>query len=633
MTGHFTLGVIGHVDHGKTALVRALTGIETDRLKEEQERGLSIVLGFSYLESPDGAIDLIDVPGHEDFIRTMISGATGIDGVLLIVAANEGVMPQTREHFDIAQLLGVERGLIVLTKTDLLTREEVEFAEEEIREYVSGSFLDGAPVIRTSVLRGEGLDDLRAALGQLEARVPATETSEGFFLPVDRVFAMQGFGAVVTGTLRSGVLTTNENVEILPGGETATVRGLQNHNQAVEAAYPGQRVAVNLRNLKREEFASGDVLASPGFLKVTRRLDVELKLLGHLKDELKNGTAVRVLFGTTEVIAKLRLLDQVTLQPGSTGLVQLRCQRDVTTHRSERFIIRNISPVFTVGGGRILDADSPRHRRFDDSVTSRLRSIAEGNTTEMVRSSLAEAEMRGANTEDLRGRLGISVDGMKGAIADVGAVEVGAHRIVGRSVYSELKDEILALLERTHEENSREQGLPLGSILGQLDVDIDEGVLQQAVNELVAGGEVQNDASILSLKGFDALGSLPEAERRVAAELEQIFLSGGITPPPLDTALRRDGMKRDVYRLLSETGTLVRLKTYDRNSNFVFHRDVLRDIKERLQERFPYPSEFAVSEVRDLLEATRKYVVPLLEHLDATGVTIRTGNVRRLRDH
>jgi selenocysteine-specific elongation factor len=222
---------------------------------------------------------------------------------------------------------------------------------------------------------------------------------------------------------------------------------------------------------------------------------------------------------------------------------------------------------------------------------------------------------------------------MKEAIADVGAVEVGAHRIVGRSVYSELKDEILALLERTHEENSREQGLTLGSIPGQLDVDIEEDVLQQAVNELVAGGEVQNDGSILSLKGFDALGSLPEGERRVAAELEQIFLSGGITPPPLDTALQRDGVKRDVYRLLSETGTLVRLKTYDRNSNFVFHRDVLRDIKERLQERFPYPSEFAVSEVRDLLDATRKYVVPLLEHLDATGVTIRTGNVRRLRDH
>jgi selenocysteine-specific elongation factor len=633
MTGHFTLGVIGHVDHGKTALVRALTGIETDRLKEEQERGLSIVLGFSYLESSDGVIDLIDVPGHEDFIRTMISGATGIDGVLLIVAANEGVMPQTREHFDIAQLLGVERGLIVLTKTDLLTCEEVEFSEEEIREYVAGSFLDGAPVIRTSALRGEGLDDLRTALGQLEARVLATETSEGFFLPVDRVFAMQGFGAVVTGTLRSGVLTTNENVEILPGGETATVRGLQNHNQAVEAAYPGQRVAVNLRNLKREEFASGDVLASPGFLKVTRRLDVELELLGHLKDGLKNGTAVRVLFGTTEVIAKLRLLDQATLQPGSTGLVQLRCQRDVTTHRSERFIIRNISPVFTVGGGRILDVDSPRHRRFDDSVTNRLRSIAEGDTTEMVRSSLAEAGLRGADMEDLRGRLGISVEGMKGAIADVGAIEVGAHRIIERSVYSELKDKILALLERTHEENSREQGLPLGSIPGQLDLDIEEGVLKQAVNELVVGGEVQNDTSILSLKGFDALGRLPEVERRVAAELEQIFLSGGITPPPLDTALQRDGMKRDVYRLLSETGTLVRLKTYDRNSNFVFHRDVLRDIKERLQERFPYPSEFAVSEVRDLLVATRKYVVPLLEHLDATGVTIRTGNVRRLRDH
>lgn len=634
MTRHLTLGVIGHVDHGKTALVRALTGIETDRLKEEQERGLSIVLGFSYLESPDGVLDLIDVPGHEDFIRTMISGATGIDGVLLIVAANEGVMPQTREHFDIAQLLGVDRGLVVLTKTDLVSGEEADLAEEEAREFVAGSFLDGAPVVRTSAARGEGFDELRAALGRLEARpsAPAAETA-GFFLPIDRVFAMQGFGAVVTGTLRAGRLGTNETVEVLPGRETATVRGLQNHNQAVEVAYPGQRVAVNLRNLKREELGRGDVLATPGFLKVTRRIDVELEMLGHIKDELKNGTAVRVLFGTTEVAAKVRLLDRSALQPGTTGLVQLRCQRDVATHRSERFIVRNISPVFTLGGGRILDVDPPRHRRFDESVTSRLRSTAEGDAVEMVRSSLAEAGMRGAEREALRERLGISVEAMGEAMAEAGAVGVGGQWIVDRASYDRLKEGILAAVEHAHEKNPRKQGLPIGSVPGQLKADVHEAVLQQAVEELEAAGELRNDGTILSLTGFDPLGSLPEAERRLAAELEETFRSGGLTPPPLDTVLRGNSANRDVYRLLSDMGTLVRLRTYDRNTHFVLHRDVLGDVKERLRERFPYPNEFAVSEVRDLLDATRKYVVPLLEHLDATGVTIRTGNVRRLRDH
>lgn len=631
MTSHLTLGVIGHVDHGKTALVRALTGIETDRLKEEQERGLSIVLGFSYIESPEGSLDLIDVPGHEDFIRTMISGATGIDGVLLIVAANEGVMPQTREHFDIAQLLGVDRGVIVLTKSDLVSAEELELAEEELREFVEGSFLEEAQVVHTSAIKEEGLDSLRAALAGIDAR-DVTDTGDGFYLPVDRVFAMQGFGAVVTGTLRSGVLSTNETVEILPGGETATVRGLQNHNRATDSAYPGQRIAVNLRNLKRQELSRGDILASPGLIKTTRRIDVELELLGHIKGPLKNGVAVRVLFGTTEVIAKVRLLDQQALEPGATGLVQLRCQRDVATHRSERFILRNISPVVTLGGGRILDVDPPRHRRFDASVTNRLKSTAEGDATEMVRSSLLEAGMGGADSEALRERLGMTAGDLEAVVESAGAVRVG-ERLIDASSYSRLQDEIVAAIENYHERNPRKQGLAIGSIPRLLQSEIDETVLQHAVAELEAGGEVQNDGSILSRGAFDPLGSLPESERQLAVELEKIFLSGGLTPPPLDTVLRGDRTRRDVYRLLSDTGALVRLRTYDRNSNFVLHRDVLTGIKQQLREHFPYPGEFAVSDVRDLVGATRKYVVPLMEHLDATGVTIRTGNIRRLREH
>jgi selenocysteine-specific elongation factor len=253
MISQLTLGVIGHVDHGKTALVRELTGIETDLLKEEQERGLSIVLGFSYLEFSDVVVDLIDVPGHEDFIRAMISGATGMDGVLLVIASNEGVMPQTREHFDIAQLLGIDRGLVVLTKTDLVTDEELMLVEQEVSHFLEGSFLEQALVIKTSVAESEGLQELRTACRLLEtSSCLLTESSEGWFLPIDRVFSMHGFGAVVTGTLRSGALEANESVEILPGGEIATIRGLQNHNKPVDIAMPGQRVAVNLRNVKYE---------------------------------------------------------------------------------------------------------------------------------------------------------------------------------------------------------------------------------------------------------------------------------------------------------------------------------------------------------------------------------------------
>ena len=356
MISQLTLGVIGHVDHGKTALVRALTGIETDRLKEEKERGLSIVLGFSYLQFPHSVIDLIDVPGHEDFIRAMISGATAIDGVLLVVASNEGIMPQTREHFDIAQLLGIDRGLIVLTKTDLVTEEELDAVEKEVGLFVSETFLESAPVIKTSAVKSKGIPELQRECELLEVKssLPKMNT-EGSFLPIDRVFSMQGFGLVATGTLRLGPLQNGTSVEILPNGGIATIRGLQNHNKYVDKVMPGQRVAVNLRNIKKDELKRGSVIGTPGFLKATKRLDVKVSLLNNLTDDLKNGELVRVLFGATDVVAKVRLIDKPSIEPGSSGLVQLRCQSDVVTHKTERFIIRSLSPIFTIGGGEILD--------------------------------------------------------------------------------------------------------------------------------------------------------------------------------------------------------------------------------------------------------------------------------------
>ena len=626
-----TLGVIGHVDHGKTALVRALTGIETDRLKEEQERGLSIVLGFSYLESSMRTIDLIDVPGHEDFVRTMISGATGIDGVLLIVAANEGVMPQTREHFDIAELLGVDRGLIVLTKTDLVSAEELALAEDDVRSFVAGSFLDGAPLVCVSAMRGEGMRALKQALTGIPARERAVSEA-GFYLPVDRVFGMRGFGAVVTGTLRAGTLEANHAVEILPGGETATIRGLQIHNQSVDMAYPGQRVAVNLRHQKREALGRGAVLAPPGFLKTSRRIDVEMRLLERAGEPLKNGASVRVLFGTSEEIAKVRLLDVRTLEPGTNGLVQLRFRREVAGHPGERFIVRGLTPVVTTGGGRMLDIGAPRHRRFDEAVIRRLRSAVEGDPAAMVRTSLAEAGLEGVDREDLRLRLGLSPADMNAAVQSTNVIEVAAGRLLDAAAQSRLVESVSAAVARYHREQPRNQGLPMASIPSLLQAKIDEAALQHAVDELKSRGELQNDASILSRMDFDPLASLSAEERRLAAEAEEIFRSCGLTPPPPESVLRGERLRAGVLRLLTDTGVLVRLKTYDRSRYLMMHREVLRDVRQRLRDRFPYPAEFTVADVRDLLGTTRKYIVPLMEHLDASGVTIRTGNIRRLRE-
>lgn len=631
MTSHLTLGVIGHVDHGKTALVRALTGIETDRLKEEQERGLSIVLGFSYLESAEGILDLIDVPGHEDFIRTMISGATGIDGVLMIIAANEGIMPQTQEHFDIAGLLGVERGVIVITKVDLVSDEELELVEETIKEYVQGSFLEGADIVATSAINGVGLDDLRTTLTSLsENSAPRTDDGQ-FFLPVDRAFAMPGFGAVVTGTLRGGAVRPSDSVEILPWGGTAGVRGLQVHGQTTDKAHPGQRVAVNLRGLKKGEIKRGDTIAAPGALKTTRRIDAEVSLLGGQRQALKNGVAVRVLFGTTEVIAKTRLLDQQQLEPGATGLVQLRCQDEITTHRSERFILRSVSPVLTIGGGQILDVDPPRHRRFDEAVTGRLQSTAGGDAAAMVASTLAAAGAEGIEIATLREKLGLNEADMASALADLDAVIVDDRRVITRESHAALVREILAAVDAHHVSNPRQQGVAAGSVRKQLSAPAHADVFQHAIDEAVEGGQLHDDNGILRSSGFDPYGNLSDNERGVAEDIERIFRSGGLAPPPVDTVLRTSPNHRSLYKLLMEMGQIVPLRTYDRNSKIALHRDTLRNVEQLLHENYPYPKDFAVSDVRDLLGATRKYVVPLMEHLDATGVTIRTGNVRRLR--
>ncbi len=627
-----TLGVIGHVDHGKTALVRALTGIETDRLREEQERGLSIVLGFSYIESPRGTIDLIDVPGHEDFIRTMISGATGIDGIVLVVAANEGVMPQTREHFDIAELLGVERGLIVLTKTDLVSADELALAEEDVRDYLIGSFLEAAPLVCTSVLRGKGMEELGVALAGIPVRAQRA-SAEGFYLPVDRVFGMRGFGVVVTGTLRAGLLRSDQAVEILPGGEAATIRGLQIHNRAVQAAFPGQRVAVNLRHRKQASLSRGDVLAAPGYLQPARRIDVQLGLLKHASEPLKNGATVRVLFGTTEEIAKVRLLDVNALAPGETGLVQLRFRERVVAQQGERFIVRGLTPVVTLGGGCMLDVGAPRHRRFDSAVVTRLGSAAVGDTVALVRASLEESGLESVDRESLRQRLGLGEADMDTAARSVGAIEMAGGRLMNASAHGRLLEGIRAAVERFHRQYPRRQGIAMAGIPTVLKAKVDEAALQHAVDELASRGELRNDASILSQVDFDPLASLSPDERREAADIEEAFLSCGMTPPPVESVLRGDRMRAGVLRLLTDTGALVRLKTYDRNRHLVMHRDVLSDIRRKLRDRFPYPSEFTVADVRDLLGTTRKYIVPLMEHLDASGVTIRTGNIRRLREH
>ncbi len=631
MKSQLTLGVIGHVDHGKTALVRALTGVETDRLREERERGLSIVLGFAHLETDQAVVDFIDVPGHEDFIRMMISGATGIDGVILVVAANESVMPQTREHFEIARLLGIRRGLIVMTKTDLVSEESLAAAEQGVRALVANSFLKDAPLLRISTVTGDGIDRLKAELPSLIGPKTEDGLAGACFLPIDRVFAMSGFGVVVTGTLRHGCLRAKQVVELLPQGRTATVRALQNHSEPVEIAYPGQRVAVNLRGVERDDVERGDVLASAGFLTPTRRLDVQIELLADDGNELKNGQDVRLLVGTSAIIARVRLLGQNVLQPGETGYAQLRCQADVVTHREERFILRSVSPARTLGGGRMLVVNAERHRRFDAETLERLERMAATDAQAVFEARLADAGVAGVNSDVLQQELSLSDDALIAAVDQASAVRIDDDYIVDQASYAALLTDIVESLDAYHTEHPKQQGLAAAALSHELTSEPEPKVLRHAVAELSGSGDVVMEGGILRRPDFDPLGGLPAQERAMAAKLEQRFLADGLNPPDADAIKELAPGIQQLFQLLLDTGMLVRLKTYDRKSGMVLHRNVLTAIEQKLETQFPHPQTFTVAEVRDLLKATRKSVVPLMEHLDSIGTTVRDGNVRRLR--
>ena len=397
------LGTAGHIDHGKTALVRALTGIDTDRLKEEKERGITIELGFAHLELPGGQhLGVVDVPGHEKFVKNMVAGATGIDIVALVIAADEGVMPQTREHMEICTLLGVRHGLVALTKVDLVDEEMLELAQEDIREFARGSFLEDAPILPVSAVSGQGLPEFIAALDRLSRQVPDRPASSLFRLPVDRVFSMKGFGTVITGTLVSGRVQVGDPIMIYPTGITSKVRGIQVHNLSVNAAEAGQRTAVNFQGLDKEAIRRGDVLASPLALKPSYMVDVHFRYLASTTKPMKNRTRVRFHTGTSEILGNLILLEQDELAPGRETVAQLRLDAPVAVVKGDHFVVRSYSPVRTTGGGQVLNPIPPKHKRFKPEIIAGLKSILQSSPEQLIDFHIEAAGPAGVSFSNLR---------------------------------------------------------------------------------------------------------------------------------------------------------------------------------------------------------------------------------------
>ena len=627
---HITAGVSGHVDHGKTSLVRALTGMETDRLREEKERGLSIVPGYAYLESERGVIDFIDVPGHEDFIRMMISGATGIDFLLLTVAANEGIKPQTREHLHIADLLGAGKGLAVITKSDLATSGACARVADEIRKSTAGTFMEGCRIIETSVSDRESIGNLRALLEQ-QLLDPVERIDTGrCYLPLDRVFTMSGFGTVATGTLRNGALATGQEVDILPQGRRAAIRQLQVHNREEDIAYPGQRVAVNLRNVDRTRIARGDVLASPGYLKPTRLLDVELRLLDGADAPPKYGEMIRVLFGTCEAPAKLRVLGGGKAKPGSTCSAQLECARAVAVPVGERFIARSMSPVRTIGGGRILDNAPAKHRRSDPRAVGRLSRLASGDIAEVIRERVRAAGVRGMDIADLARSVNLAEEELAQRLDETECVFIEARRVMSGDAFNALCEQALAEVGSFHEANPNRRGLPLTELRASLETHADDLVFRFLLQQLDARNLVQTGNSVIRLRDFDPLQAFDAGEKKIAGEIAAAFKAGGLQPPELNEVLQGNPQRKRLYRFLTETGELAPLHNRETNRTLVFHRHSIDQAVRKLEQAYPNSAAFTMADARKLLDTSRKYAIPLLEYLDGLRVTVRIGDKRKL---
>lgn len=621
MTGQALVGVLGHVDHGKTALVRALTGIETDRLAAEKARGISIVLGFARLGLPGGAeIDLVDVPGHERFVRTMVAGATAMRAALLVVDAQEGVRPQTVEHAEIAALLGVARGVVAVARSDRAAPEAAARSAEGARALLRGLGLGVWPAIATSAVTGDGLAELAAALAGL-AGPPEAGTPDAAWLPVDRVFAMAGAGTVATGALRRGMLRLGQTLEVLPGGGAAQIRGLQLHGKPVEQAGPGRRVAVALRGLTRQTVMAGDVLAAPGLLTPSLRLDARLRLLGSAPRPLRQGERLRLLLGTAELGARLHLLDRATLDPGAEAVAQLRLDSPLAAPAREPFILRLPSPARTVGGGLVLDPVPPRRRARDAAL---LRAMANADAMQAARLRLRDAGAGGLPPEVVA-----RIAGLPGAPPTLGVrLAQGGGVLLDPDGCAALEARLLAAVAAAQRADPVGPGASLADLHGALP---EEAPLQGLVARLVAGGRLRLAAGRLTCAELDAAALLSAADRTLLAEVESAFRSGHLAPPDAVVVVRGCRRRAAALRMLLREGRLVRAPDAVQKREILFHRDALAAARCALRAHFAArPDGFLAGECGRLLGISRRFAIPLLERLDAERFTRRGGDRRHL---
>jgi selenocysteine-specific elongation factor len=639
MTTDLILGTAGHIDHGKTSLIRALTGVDTDRLPEEKRRGITIELGFAHLDLPPYRLGIVDVPGHERFVRQMLVGATSMDLALLVVAADDSVKPQTREHLEVLRLLDLPAGVIALTKCDLAEPEWMDLVEEEIRDLVQGSFLADAEIVRTSAAAGSGLEPLRQALqraGQVAAVSRGRERAEGpFRMAIDRVFTVPGHGTVVTGSVSTGRTRVGDQVVIEPGGIEVRVRGLQSHDRVVEELHCGQRGAINLAGVHHERIERGQELAAPGHLIPSQLMTVQLELLPAAARPLKHRARVRVHLGTAEVLASVSLLQQARLEPGTSGPAQLFLSEPAVASWNQALVIRSESPVRTIGGGRVLVPAADKLRQAPAGVLRCLEQLLSADPFERAGGALYFAGTRPWTRRDLARLAGLGeVDAIvERLLADGTLIEV---RVAPQRVFrwhhlvlDEIAARIEQVLEKAHQREPLRSTIERTRLAHQLAYLLDAQALHQVLERMQKQGRVRLTERGVGLAGHGA--QLSQAETRLLAELLQKYREAGFRPPAVKECQQQAVKNRQsvapLIALAAAEGDLVEV-----SAEYYLHADVERQLRQTLREKMSDDAGLTMSQIREILNTSRKYAVPICEYLDRAGFTRREGDLRFLAE-
>ena len=626
------VGTAGHVDHGKTCLIRALTGTDTDRLKEEQKRGITIENGFADMVCGDYNISIIDVPGHEKFIRNMLAGIGGIDMVLLVVALDEGVMPQTVEHLHILDMLGIRRGIIVFTKKDMVDDEDwIQLVEEDTRELVKDTFLEGAPSIEVAAFEGYHIEELKQLIvSQIDDALLKNNAEELFRLPIDRVFTIQGYGTVITGTLIEGTIQKGDEVEIFPEDRKVKVRNVQVHNESVDAAFAGQRTALNLAGIGKEELNRGDVLAYPDSLEPSMMADVYLELFDDIEYEVLNNSRVHFYCGSTEVIGKVVLLDRDAAEPGDSCYAQIRFENEVAFKREDRFIVRFYSPVITIGGGRILDVHPAKHKRNRDSVIHALDIKDHGEIGEIAEQYILEGSAQLLTEPVLAARLRIGQEQCHAIVQDL--IEKGRVQLVGKYLMHEVYlkgafeagEEILAAF---HKENPLTPGMLKEEFYSRLmkDLRIEDKQAGQGIGRcMLDAGKIREAANAIALSDFQ-IQFTPEMNQ-IRERMKRVYHEAGYEMPTQDQVLKEEAdpkLARHVLDAMAGSGELVRLDGQNLMDPEYYQKalDGMTEIVDR-------QGQITLAEFRDLIHASRKYAMFILEYWDRQHITVKIGDAR-----